>query len=154
MKRQHFHSIDALRFFAFLKVYLLHIPLQGDFPVFGFLKSGGGIGVAFFFVLSGFLITYILSLEKLSERKINIKKFLFGRSLRIWPLFFLLVLIAYLLPYELKNSIGFHMLGGGYEFDWKYSFTFLENYKMLLADNYPKTTPLSVFWCVLKNTSI
>lgn len=146
MKKIHFHSIDALRFFAFLKVYLLHIPIQGEFPIFSFLKSGGGIGVSFFFVLSGFLITYLLVLEKKSNRNINIKKFLFRRSLRIWPLFYLMIIIAFLLPYEFKQNLGFHMCGGGYDFDWRYSFSFLENYKMLILDNTPKTTPLSVFW--------
>ena len=144
--RLHFHSIDALRFFAFLKVYLLHVPIQGDFPIFSFLKSGGGIGVSFFFVLSGFLITYILVLEKLNSHTLNVKRFLFRRSLRIWPLFYLMVLVAFLLPYDFKEAIGFHMVGGGYEFDWRYSFTFLENYKSLMLDNSPKTTPLSVFW--------
>lgn len=146
MNKIHFHSLDALRFFAFLKVYLLHIPIQGAFPIFSQIKSGGGIGVSFFFVLSGFLITYLLSFEKIKHDKINIRKFLIRRSLRIWPLFYLMVIIAFLLPYEIKNIIGFHMLGGGYDIDWRYSFTFLENYKMLFADNFPKTTPLSVFW--------
>ena len=146
MKKLHFHSIDALRFFAFLKVYLLHLPLHGDFPVFKFLKSGGGIGVSFFFVLSGFLISYLLVHEKSKTNRINLKKFFVRRAFRIWPLFFLIVIIVFLLPNEFKQTIGLHMVGGGYDFDWRYSFTFLENYKMLLADNFPKTTPLSVFW--------
>ncbi len=145
-QKRRFHTLDALRFFAFLKVYLLHIPLQGDFPIFSFLKSGGGIGVSFFFVLSGFLITYLLVFEKIQKGQINFKKFFIRRSLRIYPLFFFLVGLAFLLPFDLKEKIGFHMIGGGYDLDWRYSFTFLENYKMLLADNFPKTTPLSVFW--------
>lgn len=145
-QKKRFHTLDALRFFAFFKVYLLHVPLQGDFPIFSFLKSGGGIGVSFFFVLSGFLITYLLVFEKIQKEQINLRRFLIRRSLRIYPLFFFLVGVAFLLPYELKEKIGFHMIGGGYDFDWRYSFTFLENYKMLFADNFPKTTPLSVFW--------
>lgn len=146
MRKNHFHSLEALRFFAFLKVYLLHIPLQGDFPIFSFLKGGGGLGVWFFFVLSGFLITYLLVFEKNCENGINLKRFFLRRSLRIWPLFYLIVIIAFLLPYDFKQTYGLHMMGGGYDFDWKYSFSFLENYKMLLLDNSPKTTPLSVFW--------
>ncbi|NVO21463.1 MAG: acyltransferase [Bacteroidetes bacterium] len=146
MKKFHFHSLDALRFFAFLKVYFLHVPVQGNFPVFGLLKSGGGIGVCFFFVLSGFLITYLLSHEKLHVGQIDFKKFLIRRTLRIWPLYFLVVLVVFMLPYGFKESSGLHMVGGGYNFDWRYSFTFFENYKMLLVDNFPKTTPLSVFW--------
>lgn len=146
MKKRYFHTLDALRFFAFFKVYLLHLPEQGNFPWFEYLKSGGGLGVQFFFVLSGFLITYILTFEKAKYSKITPSKFFVRRSLRIWPLFYLCILVAFLLPYDFKSSIGFHMIGGGYELDWRYSFTFLENYKMLLEDNFPKTTPLSVFW--------
>lgn len=146
MDKKYFHTLDALRFFAFLKVYLLHLPEQGDFPIFEYIKSGGGFGVSFFFVLSGFLITYILVHEKTVRERFDVKKFFIRRSLRIWPLFYLLIIIAFLLPYDFKTQIGFHMIGGGYEFDWRYSLTFLENYKMLLMDNFPKTTPLSVFW--------
>jgi len=146
LEKRYFHTLDALRFFAFFKVFLLHLPEQGDFPVFEYLKSGGGLGVQFFFVLSGFLITYILTFEKANRQQIQPKKFFIRRALRIFPVFYLCVLVAFLLPYDFKSAIGFHMIGGGYEFDWRYSFTFLENYKMLLADNFPKTTPLSVFW--------
>lgn len=146
IEKQRFHSLETFRFFAFLKVYFLHVPIQGTFPIFEFLKAGGGIGVAFFFVLSGFLITYLLAFEKKRTNKINVKQFLIRRSLRIWPLFFLMVIIAFLLPYDFKSIIGFHMIGGGYDLDWRYSFTFLENYRMLWEDNWPKTTPLSVFW--------
>ncbi|MDG2419237.1 MAG: acyltransferase, partial [Saprospiraceae bacterium] len=130
-QKKRFHTIDALRFFAFLKVYLLHIPLQGQFPFFSFLKSGGGIGVSFFFVLSGFLITYLLVFEKAQKGKINLRKFFIRRSLRIYPIFFFLVGTTFLLPNDIKDAIGFHMIGGGYDLDWKFSFTFMENYKML-----------------------
>ena len=65
-----FHTIDALRFFAFFKVFLLHLPTDRYFLLFGYLKKGGGIGVSFFFVLSGFLITYSLSEEKMQMKNI------------------------------------------------------------------------------------
>jgi peptidoglycan/LPS O-acetylase OafA/YrhL len=146
IKREHFQSIDALRFFAFLKVYLLHIPLDAKFPNFLEIKSGGGIGVSFFFVLSGFLISYLLFLEKANANRIDLLNFYKRRAFRIWPLFFLMVLVAFLLPFDLKQELGLHMVGGGYDFDWRFSFTFLENYKMIAMDQFPKTTPLSVFW--------
>lgn len=146
MSKKRFHTLDALRFFAFLKVYLLHLPEQGDFPIFEYIKKGGGLGVLFFFVLSGFLITYILIHDKQSNGQIKPRKFFMRRSLRIWPLYFLLVMLVYALPYALKEQWGLHMIANGYDLDGRFSFTFLENYKMILADSFPKTTPLSVFW--------
>ncbi len=145
-KKIQFHTFDALRFFAFLYVYMLHIPIQAGFHFFRIIKSTGGTGVIFFFTLSGFLITYILVHEKINVGKIHLRKFFLRRSLRIWPLYFLLVAFAFIVPYSFADHVGMHMVGGGYMPDWRFSFTFLENYKMLAADNFPRVTPLSVFW--------
>ena len=142
----HFSSLDALRFFAFLKVYFFHLPIESDYPFLVYLKRGGGIGVQFFFVISGFLITYLLVADKRARGQVAARSFFIRRSLRIWPLFYAAVLLAFLLPDALADRWGFHMVGGGYVPDWRFSFTFLENYKMLLADNFPRTTPLPVFW--------
>ena len=102
--------------------------------------------MSFFFVLSGFLISYLLFLEKANANRIDLLNFYKRRAFRIWPLFFLMVLVVFLLPFDLKQDLGLHMVGGGYDFDWRFSFTFLENYKMIAMDQFPKTTPLSVFW--------
>lgn len=59
----------------------------------------GGLGVYFFFVLSGFLITYLLLVEKEKFGKISIKQFYIRRVLRIWPLYyFILILGFFILP--------------------------------------------------------
>ncbi len=47
-----------------------------------------------FFVLSGFLITYLLLSEELYNGSINIKNFYLRRVFRIWPLYFLIILLA------------------------------------------------------------
>ena len=153
MEKIHFHSFDAFRFFAFFKVYVFHataVVVAADGSALQWVKDhiahGGGIGVSFFFVLSGFLITYILTFDKISHGNIGLKKFFVRRAFRIWPLFYLMVIIAFVIPPDFAERIGYHMNGGGYDPDWRFSFTFLENYKMLLMDNVPKTTPLSVFW--------
>jgi peptidoglycan/LPS O-acetylase OafA/YrhL len=128
----HFHSLDAFRFFAFLQVYFLHLPLDNHFFIFSFLKQTGTIGVSFFFVLSGFLITYLLLKEKKKSGLIDAKKFMIRRIFRIWPLFFLVVITVFLLPDTLKDSLGLNLHIHGYEVDGRFSFTFLENYKMIL----------------------
>lgn len=153
MQKIHFHSFDAFRFFAFFKVYIFHataIVVASEGSALQWVKDhishGGGIGVSFFFVLSGFLITYILTHDKIKFGNIKLKKFFVRRAFRIWPLFYLMVIIAFLIPPDFAKEIGYHMNGGGYDPDPWFSFTFTENYKMLLMDNVPKTTPLSVFW--------
>lgn len=149
----HFHSFDAFRFFAFFKVFIFHAPLMLSAEsttlmhwYTDHIRHGGGVGVSFFFVLSGFLITYILTSEKLKTGKINLKKFFVRRAFRIWPLFYLLVIMALVIPPDFAQKIGFHMNWSGYDPDWRFSLTFLENYKSIIMDGGPKTTPLSVFW--------
>jgi peptidoglycan/LPS O-acetylase OafA/YrhL len=48
----------------------------------------GSHGVTMFFVLSGFLITFLLLKEINKEHKVHIKSFYIRRALRIWPLYF------------------------------------------------------------------
>ncbi len=54
----------------------------------------GSLGVTLFFVLSGFLITYLLINEKESTGTVQIKKFYVRRVLRIWPLYFLIIILG------------------------------------------------------------
>lgn len=142
-----FHSVDTLRFFAFLKVFMLHIPVQAEGMYWlKLLKGGGGIGVFFFFVLSGFLITFILLREKKEDNQINVFRFLKHRALRTFPLFYLAVLFALFFPEPFATELGFRMIGGGYEPNFWTSVGFLENYQMIIHDNFPRNTPLVVFW--------
>ena len=72
------------------------IRLKNDiFHLKGFsLFNNGNIAVSFFFVLSGFLISYLLLKERATTKDIAIRKFYTRRILRIWPLYFLLVFIG------------------------------------------------------------
>jgi len=60
------------------------------FPIFG------KIGVALFFSLSGFLITSLLFNELDSTHTIRLKDFYIRRILRIWPLYYWVVLLGLL----------------------------------------------------------
>jgi peptidoglycan/LPS O-acetylase OafA/YrhL len=53
------------------------------------------LGVYFFFVLSGFLITYLLITERARTGTVRVKQFYERRILRIWPLYYLLVLLGF-----------------------------------------------------------
>src|SRR5690606_6627470 len=56
----------------------------------------GHIAVILFFVLSGFLITYLLVRENEHFGKISYKNFLMRRILRIWPLYYTILLLSFL----------------------------------------------------------
>jgi peptidoglycan/LPS O-acetylase OafA/YrhL len=108
-----FPHLDALRFFAFFAVFLNHALVSFGYynpnPTVKFIQKNffcaGGLGVSFFFVLSGFLITYLLLEEKENHGRIDIKKFYVRRILRIWPLYFLIVLLALFVFPLFKNAV-------------------------------------------------
>ncbi|MCJ8155613.1 acyltransferase [Chryseobacterium sp. SSA4.19] len=142
--RTHFHTFDSLRFLSFLLVFLHHAGL----PQNSFLNyfSKGEIGVSFFFVLSGFLITYILIVDKINNQgKIPLKGFFRRRILRIWPLYYAMVLFAFFTPY-LLNLFHLPSSNDGYEPNWFLTFTFLENYKVMYTGSHPNVSPLPVIW--------
>lgn len=95
----YFQGLNALRFFAASLVLLTHIPFNQmsvglpHLPLWAFFTKGSE-GVSFFFTLSGFLITYLLLKEQASTQQINLKYFYWRRCLRIWPLYFLIVIFG------------------------------------------------------------
>lgn len=143
-KKKYFEHFDALRFLAFFKVFIFHLPID-NFPLFSYLKAGGGVGVMFFFVLSGFLISWIILEEKENTGSLNLRNFFMRRILRIWPLYYLMILIAYSTPFLLE-MIGLAASDQGYEPIWVYSLTFLENYRMIFLGEAPNVAPLGVMW--------
>lgn len=97
LKKENFHTFDALRFFSFLIVFFSHIPFEKTK-----FMIDGTIGVYFFFVLSGFLITYILLLEKKHSINFSFKRYITRRILRILPLYYSILLFAYATPFILS----------------------------------------------------
>ena len=92
-----------MRFFAAVAVVITHIELikyQSGFSNLWrdnkLIFELGSLGVIFFFVLSGFLITYLLMKEKAITSTVAVKKFYLRRILRIWPLYYLIVLLGFL----------------------------------------------------------
>lgn len=113
--RVYFYGLDELRAIAALLVYFHHVELfktrEGFAPFLGttfydaFTRKIGHNSVIAFFVLSGFLITYLLLKEKEVTGTIKIKDFYMRRIYRIWPLYFLVVFIGFVLM-PLLNSTG------------------------------------------------
>jgi peptidoglycan/LPS O-acetylase OafA/YrhL len=114
-KKIYFENLDGLRFFCFFSVFLYHSfhtenELTKSSPIYKFVTEeifkNGNLGVNFFFVLSGFLITYLLIAEKKLNGQIDLKKFWIRRILRIWPLFYFCVGFGFLVFPQLKLLFG------------------------------------------------
>lgn len=104
-KKVYFKGLNALRFFAATAVIFHHIEQykywKGHPSIWGFegwigtsIDALGHKAVSFFFALSGFLITYLLLAEIKKTDTVALKKFYLRRVLRIWPLYYLVVLFA------------------------------------------------------------
>lgn len=97
MKKIYFKNLYGLRFIAALIVMSYHF--YGDSVIHGHY------GVVLFFVLSGFLITFLLFEEKKELKKIKIFNFYMRRVLRIWPLYFLILIISVVLYIYSNKSL-------------------------------------------------
>ncbi|MEI6949472.1 acyltransferase [Paraflavisolibacter sp. H34] len=112
-KRIFFKGLSELRALAALAVLFHHIELYKsrdhinglyDTALAPFIDKLGKNGVYLFFVLSGFLITYLLLAEKERNGFIDIAKFYVRRILRIWPVYYTVLLFSFfLLPLLAQN---------------------------------------------------
>ena len=98
---KYFPNLNGIRFIAAFSVLIHHIE-QAKYAFHlpsiyanHIIKNLGKLGVGLFFVLSGFLITYLLLSEKSKSNDINIRHFYMRRILRIWPIYFLIVLLSF-----------------------------------------------------------
>ena len=99
----YFHNLDGLRFLAFLSVFVSHAVLffgyNNDSDQFNLLKKlffvNGDLGVIFFFVLSGFLLTYLFFQEKKTKGDIDLKAFYKKRIVRILPVYLTAIILGF-----------------------------------------------------------
>jgi peptidoglycan/LPS O-acetylase OafA/YrhL len=89
----HTPALDGLRGIAIVGVVMHH----------SFWAAGGYLGVDIFFVLSGFLISYLLLQEWESIGKIRLAAFYWRRALRLLPALILLVIVCCI--YETLNPV-------------------------------------------------
>ena len=100
MKKIQFPGLNGVRFIAALLVIVDHTELFKSYLGYPTLWANsysaylGAFGVSIFFVLSGFLITYLL-LEEQQEAPIRIRHFYMRRILRIWPLYYLILVLGF-----------------------------------------------------------
>lgn len=93
-------ELDVIRAIAVLLVLFVHLPSFGT-PApdwMNKLSHGGFSGVDLFFVLSGFLIGGLLFSEYREHGRLDIRRFLIRRGLKIYPAFWAVLILAVLLP--------------------------------------------------------
>jgi peptidoglycan/LPS O-acetylase OafA/YrhL len=87
-------SLNGLRALSIFAVLVSHAQDRSfHLPT----SSGGQIGVNVFFVISGLLITLLLIKEEETNGSISLKDFFIRRSLRIFPVYFLLLFVYFVL---------------------------------------------------------
>ncbi len=134
-------QLDAVRGLAVLLVIMLHASDKYPALHLQALFRNGWMGVDLFFVLSGFLITGILIDAKNSKE--YFKNFYARRCLRIWPLYYSVLLFMFVLIPLLRPSEAAVIFEKRSSPWWAYPL-FLQNF--LVPVPTMATGPLGVTW--------
>ncbi len=134
-------QLDAVRGIAIL-VVILHNEATKHLPaVWGTVFANGWMGVDLFFVLSGFLITGILIDTKGSPH--YIRDFYIRRCLRIWPLYYSLLLFMFVIVPLVRPQEAIEIFGERSQPWWSFPL-FLQNFFVPIPQN--AAGPLGVTW--------
>lgn len=146
IQKPYFAGLDILRLLASLAVFVWHLQesywggLPAKFTLHGHM---GNPAVSFFFALSGFLLSYLLFTERAKTNTIAIRSFFMRRILRIWPLYFAVIIIAFFLyPVFIKAVTGHEIVERASL--WRYCL-FIPNYDVAYYAM-PVNNALGVMW--------
>lgn len=114
-------SLDGLRAISVMLVILAHIAGTRNFPIpqISYLHIGT-LGVRVFFVISGYLITGILLSDLRKTGDIDLKRFYFRRTMRLFPAAWVFITTAGIL-----GSLGLLTLS---HYDLLFAYTYTSNY--------------------------
>jgi peptidoglycan/LPS O-acetylase OafA/YrhL len=99
---KNFNNLDGLRGLAIFAVIFHHVP-ESDYAFLDILQANGRYGVSLFFVISGFLISSLLLREKEKKGTIQLKKFYIRRGLRLYPLYYAVLILYCVLIFGLNQ---------------------------------------------------
>ena len=111
------------------------------------LQENGGFGVQLFFILSGYLITTLLLREEARYGRIALRAFWIRRILRIWPLYYLVVVIGFFVLPPFQSPISVPDYLSMLRIHLVPFALFLGNWSMVLINPIPSDS-LSVLWSV------
>jgi len=93
----HLPALDGLRAVAVFTVIVYH---------FGIATVPGDLGVSAFFVLSGFLITWLLLKEHAASGTVSLRRFYTRRVLRIFPAYYAFLAVSFAIDHFRGQSWG------------------------------------------------
>lgn len=148
--RVHFRNLDGYRGIGAILMIIyhfdLHVGIRGTWTdiILTFDDRGGRLALHFFFVLSGFLISYLLFAEQGRNGTVNLKHFYVRRILRIWPAYYLSLLIGFIIYPMVTGTGGLE----GFRVNCLPMFlAFLPNFDLIM-NGYPPNLTLGVHWSV------
>ena len=101
-----FESLDAMRGLASLAVVIFHIGSNEFQPYWlKFIATYGEVGVQLFFVLSGFIISFTSFKYLQPSTTMGSVQFMTKRFIRVYPPFFLSMILCIIVNYCLDNEI-------------------------------------------------
>lgn len=148
-----FKNLDALRFIAFLFIFLGHALdtdsnaiLQSDVyqSVKNYVYIFGKTGFSFAFVLSSYINTWVILEERQHAGRFKPWLYYVRRAIRIWPLYFFVLFIGFvLLPLVMEVlEQPYHEVGN----PW-YFILFVGNF-FLIEHGWTHSPIISVLWSV------
>lgn len=93
LKRGKIPSLDGWRALSVLFVLMAHSRIAGESTTLYYYF--GVTGVRFFFVISGFLITWLLLREEGAKGRISLGSFYLRRAFRILPVYYVFLTVAF-----------------------------------------------------------
>ena len=111
-------SLQALRFIFALFILCEHFPIDADHP--HLIPGAGPMGVSFFLILSGFVMSIGYE-DRAKSPTFNRKDFMIRRLIRLWPLHLLCLGVWIILAYGAWGSSAIHplpLLGNALLFQW------------------------------------
>jgi peptidoglycan/LPS O-acetylase OafA/YrhL len=148
----YFPGLNGIRIISCYIVVIFHTnQLKGVFGYDKFNLNAIGPGqmyLTMFFVLSGFLITYLMLLERQRTNSFNIRKFYMRRIFRIWPLYFVMSILGFaVLPhFEMFQFPDNNILD--YENYWEFLTAFVFFFPHLHGITYDVNITLSPMWSI------
>lgn len=98
----YFPQLDSIRGISFITIFLFHTLVLdyskiflGNF--FHFLFNSLPLAIDVFFILSSFLLTYLALNEYKKRGNFSFKNYFTRRVLRIWPLYYFILILAFVL---------------------------------------------------------